>query len=159
MMNPTPGQNVLTHPLARMLPKGRYISQVYRLAEPSPPGLEDGFCPVWEAVPFNPGGRQTQQVRVGLQRDFHLLAVCGSSSAAGGFRFQLYDVKKKRKITDRGVSFNILGSSGKYFFLREPYPMCEENAQMLVIAQNQDTGANTMQVILYGMVRRFNYPA
>ncbi len=159
MMNPPSDFNVITHPLARMLPKGKYQTQVYRLAEKSPPGLEDGFGPVWEVVPFNPGGRQTQQARVNVQRDFHMLALSASSSRDGGFRYQLYDTKKKLKLTDRGVSWNTLGKGGNNFFLREPYPFCEPDAQILVIAQNQDTAANNIQIVIYGQARRFNYPA
>jgi hypothetical protein len=160
MMNPRPGQNVFYHPLARMLPLHRYQSQVYHLAEKFPVGFEDGFTPIWEAVPFSLGARQTQQARVNVQREFHLVAIAGSSSAAGGFRWQFYDQKKKRKLTDRGISFNVLGTgTGGYQYLREPYPLTEKNAQVLVIVQNQDTVTNNIQIVLYGMARRFNFPA
>jgi len=159
-MNPTPGQNTLFHTLARLLPLNGNQNQVYRFAEKFPPGFEDGFGPVWESVPFVLAARQTQQARVNLQREFHLLAVSGSSSTAGGFRLQFYDSKKQRRLGDRGISFaNLLGSGKAPFFLREPYPLTEPNAQLLIIAQNQDTVANTVQVVLYGLSRRFNYPA
>jgi len=159
-MNSTPGQNTLFHTLARMLPAYGNQSAVYRHGEKFPPGFEDGFGPVWEAVPFILAGRQTQQARVNLQREFHLLAVAGSSGAAGGFRLQLYDSKKQLRLGDRGISFNnLLGPGSAPFFLREPYPLTEKNAQLLVIAQNQDPGNNTIQVVLYGLSRRFNHPA
>jgi hypothetical protein len=142
-----------------MLPLHRYQSQVYRLADKFPPGLGDGFSPIWEAVPFTLGPRQTQQARVNVQREFHLIAICGSSSAAGGFRWQFYDQKKKRKLTDRGISFNVLGAGSGWQYLREPYPLTEKNAQLLVICQNQDSVANTVQIALYGVARRINFPA
>lgn len=166
-------QRVFIHPLARMLPLLRLQSQVYRLADKFPPGIGDSFAPIWEVVSFNPGARQTQQARVNFQRDFHLLAVIGSSSAAGGFRLQIYDKKKAylgarlpkdrkegKRLSERGVVFgNFCGLGKQPFFLREPHPFTEQNAQALVIVQNQDTAAaNTIQVVLYGLARRFNYP-
>jgi hypothetical protein len=50
------------------------------------------------------------------------------------------------------------GSGG--VFLREPHPFTEPNAQALVIVQNQDTtgASNQIQVVLFGHVRRFNFP-
>ena len=159
MMNPQPGQNVLFHPLARMLPLKRWQTQVYRLAEKFPPGLEDGFTPIWEAVPFNLGPRQSSLARVNVQREFHLLALGGGGGSAGGFRYQIYDQKKKRKLTDRGVSFNTLGPGGGFIFLRQPYPLTDQNAQVLVLAQNLDTVQNNFQVVLYGVARRVNFPA
>jgi hypothetical protein len=159
-MNPQPGQNVLIHPLARMLPLHRYMQQVYRLAEKFPPGLTDGYAPIWEIVPFTLGARQTQQARSNVQREFHILAIAGSSSAAGGFRAQFYDQKKKRKLTDRGINFaNLLGAGSGPLFFREPYALLEDNAQILTICQNQDTVANTIQIVIFGMARRFNFPS
>ena len=167
-MNPQPGQNVLTHTLARMLPLHRYLQQVYRLAEKFPPGLDDGYAPIWEVATFVLAGRQTQQARINVQREYHILSLAGSSSAAGGFRANLLDVKKRPpntkragyRFAERGVSFaNLLGAGSGPFFLREPYPMREENAQLLIQCQNQDTGANTVQIVVFGMARRWNFPS
>ena len=165
-MNPAPDQNVLHHTLARMLPLKRWQSQVYRLAEKYPPGLDDGFTPIWEVVTFTLPARQTSQVRVNFQREFHLLAISASSSAAGGFRAQIYDQKAKRRLADRGVNaVNYFGPGSSPFFLREPHafmPNQQTNmdAQALLVVQNLDTsGANNIiQVSLYGQARRFNYP-
>ena len=88
-MNPQPDQNVLHHTRARMLPKGRYISQVYRLAQHHPPGFEDGWTPIWEVATCILPARQTTQLRINFQREFHLFAITGSSALAGGFREQL----------------------------------------------------------------------
>ena len=181
-MNPAPDQNVLHHPLARMLPLHRYQSQVYRLAQKYPPGLEDGFTPIWEVATCLLPARQTTQLRINFQREFHLLAILGSSSQPGGFRAQLYDMKKSYlqwanvaeriasvvrgkpgvRLAARGVNLaNYFGPGSAPFFLREPHPFTEPNAQALVIIQNQDTGAtsNQIQVVLYGQARRFNFPA
>jgi hypothetical protein len=183
-------QNVLRNHLARMLPLHDYQAQVYRMAEKYPPGFEDGFAPIWEVATALLPARQTTQLRINFQKDFHLLAVMGSSSLAGGFRVQLYDTKKvywswanvrRRTVGDpckpgqrlagRGVNFaTFLGagfvpgaptSTGSSpFFLREPHPFTEDDAQALVIIQNQDiSGAsNQIQVALYGQARRFNWP-
>lgn len=153
---------VLRHPLARMLPLKRWQSQVYRLADKFPPGLTDGFAPIWEVVPFSLAARTTQQARVNVQREFHLIAIAGSSSLAGGFRFQLYDQNRKRRLMDRGISFNnLLGPGSSPLFLREPYPLTAHNAQVLCVVQNQDTSGanNVIQIVLYGVARRFNFPS
>ena len=145
-----------------MLPLFKWQTQVYRLAEKFPPGLSDGYAPIWEVVPFTLTARTTQQARVNVQREFHLLALGGSATVTtnGGFRAQLYDQKKKRRFADRGVGFNVLtGPGGKLFFLREPYPLTEESAQILVVCQNLETSTNTVQILLYGVARRFNFPA
>ncbi len=155
-MNPFFGSNVLVHPLARMLPLFHLQSQVYRLGERLPPGLE-GYTPIWEVAPFLLAGRATQQARISFKRDFHLLALMGSSSAAGGFRLQLYDMAKKRKLTDRGVAFaNLLGTGGDPMFLREPHRFDAKDSQALLIVQNQDAAANTIEVVLYGVALRWN---
>ena len=180
-MNRPRDPNVLYHTLARMLPLHRYQSQVYALAQKFPPGFEDGFTPIWECATALLPARQTTQLRINFQREFHLLAVMGSSSLAGGFRAQLYDMKKRYctwadaarriigapsekpgvRLAGRGVNFaNYFGTGGAPFFLREPHPFTEPNAQALVIIQNQDTTAtsNQIQVVLYGLARRFNFP-
>lgn len=172
-MNPRCDQNVLVNFLARMLPLHRYQSQVYRLAQPSPPGFEDGFCPSWEVATALLPGRQTTQLRINFQRDFHLLSLTGSTTAGGAapgtFRAQLYDTKKQYvpgskpgvRLAARGVGSALyFGTLGQAFFLREPHPFTEKDAQALVIVQNQDTTgeSNEIQVALYGVVRRFNWP-
>jgi hypothetical protein len=167
-MNPSCGTKVLFHTLARMLPKGRYISQVYRLAEKIPPGFEDGWTPIWEVATALLPARQTTQLRINFQNQFHLFAITASSTQAGGFRAQLYDMKKNYgcgkpgvRLAARGVNFaNLGGALGQALFLREPHPFTEPNAQCLVIVQNQDTGgtSNQIQVTLYGQARRFNWP-
>jgi hypothetical protein len=178
-MNPSCGTKVLFHTLARLLTLHGYQDQVYHLGQKHPPGFEDGYCPVWEVATALLPARTTTQLRINFQREFHLFAMTASSSAAGGFRAQLYDMKKQYcpgakpgvRLTARGVNFsNLFGAAfnpaappsngGAAWFLREPHPFTEKNAQALVVVQNQDTGgaSNQIQVALYGQVRRFNYP-
>lgn len=169
-MNPRGMQNVLTNHLARMLPLLSYQSQVYRLAEKCPPGLEDGFTPIWECATCILPAQQTTQLRINFQNQFHLLALMGIGSQPGGFRVQIYDMKKQYagagkpgvRLAGRGVKVaNFLGTGKDPFFLREPHPFTEDNAQALVIIQNQDTSvttSNSIQVVLYGQARRFNWP-
>jgi hypothetical protein len=170
-MNPDPEreQSVLFHTLARMLPLRQYQSQVYKMAEKIPQGFNDGWCPSWEVATALLPARQTTQLRVNFQREFHLFAVTASSTQAGGFRAQLYDMKKKYtqdskpgvRLAGRGViAANYFGTGRDPFFLREPHPFDEPNAQCLIIVQNQDTSGNSneIQVSLFGMVRRFNWP-
>src|SRR5271166_2514391 len=167
-MNPQGLQRVLRNPLARMLPLLQLQSQVYRLAERCPAGFEDGFTPIWEVATCVLPAMQTTQLRINFQNQFHLFALKGSGSQPGGFRVQLYDMKKQYtpggkpgvRLAGRGVNANnFLGTGKDPIFLREPHPFDEPNAQCLVIIQNQDTStvnSNTIQVVLYGLARRFN---
>src|ERR1700756_1130328 len=171
-MNPPAQPNVLINYLARMLPLDSYQHAVYRLGQKHPPGFEDGFTPIWECATAILPARQTTQLRINFQREFHLLGLMAQSSAAGGFRAQIYDMKKLYvdgarpgvRLAARGVS-GVLQFGGSAigtqpFFLREPHPFTEPNAHALVIIQNQDTGgvSNQIQVVLYGVARRFNWP-
>jgi hypothetical protein len=175
-MNPLKNPNVLINYLARMLPLDTYQHAVYRLGQKHPPGFEDGFCPMWEVATAILPARQTTQLRINFQREFHLIGTMASSSLAGGFRAQLYDTKKQYvqgtkpgvRLAARGVNHvNYFGGTAALlafgtqpFFIREPHPFTEPDAQALVIIQNQDTSAsnNNIQVALYGVVRRFNWP-
>jgi len=165
---PTSRHNTMQHPLARMLPLQREQMMVYRLGEKRPPAGElDGYGPMWEAITLALGASgtntQTLQARVNLQRDFTLLAItCSSSSSlAGGFRAQLFDMKKKRRLADRGVIVaNLAGTLGPAspgsVFLREPYVFDQPDSQILVEVTNFEAVANTVQIVLYGLVLRFN---
>ncbi len=158
--------HVLRNPLARMLPLQREQFQVYRLGERLPPsgGLHD-HAPMWEAISFSLGALQTGNVRVNLQRDFTLLGITtqATSVAAGGFRGQLYDTRKQRRLADRNVQQALMGgnmnvSSGP-FFLREPYVFDQPDSQILVSVQNFEAVTNLIQIALYGLVLRFNQPS
>lgn len=160
-------KGVLTNPLATMLPQFEFQNQVYRHGERTPPnGSMEGHAPSWECVSMSLAARDSSQVRVNLQRDFHLLALaCSSSSiAAGGFRAQFYDTRKKLRMADRGVQFaniaggneTIIGTKSNPFFLREPYVFDQPDSQLLVIVQNLETVTNSIQIVFYGQVLRFN---
>lgn len=176
-MNPACDPDVLTNYLARMLPLHRTQSQVYKLGQKHPPGFEDGFTPIWECATALLPGQQTTQLRINFQREFHLLALMGSAVvggvAPGAFRAQIYDTKKQYlpdsrpgvRLAARGViAANYFGGNAsgapQWFFLREPHPFTEPDAQALVIIQNQNTTleSSEIQVVLYGVARRFNWP-
>jgi hypothetical protein len=142
---------------------------VYRLGEKRPPAGElDGYGPMWEAITLALGASgtntQTLQARVNLQRNFTLLAIActASSSLVGGFRAQFFDMKKKRRLADRGVMFaNLAGDlvlplPTGIKFLREPYVFDQPDSQVLVEVTNFEAVANTVQLVLYGLVLRFN---
>jgi len=153
-----------TNPLARMLPIQREQMQVYRLGEKNPPSADlRDHAPMWEVVTVKLNARGSTRVRVNLQRDFTLIAITAGASvntALGGFRAQLYDMKKQLRLADRGVMFaNLAGSAGGAVFLREPWPFDEPDSQVLVIVQNMEAAANTIDIALYGQVLRFNQPA
>jgi hypothetical protein len=185
-MNPGKDRNVLTNYIARMLPLDSYQHAVYRLGEKHPPGFEDGYCPSWEVGTALLAARQTTQLRINFQREFHLFGLTATSLQAGGFRMQMFDTKKRYytwqdvgrrimgdlaekpgvRLAGRGVIAGLQAGGGSAtlgcqpFFLREPYCFGGPNSQALIIIQNQDTGGanNECQVALFGMVRRFNWP-
>ena len=157
-----------THPLARMLPIQREQMQVYRMGEKNPPSELRDHAPMWEVVTVKLNARGSTRVRVNLQRDFTLMALTASASvntALGGFRAQLYDMKKQLRLADRGVMFANLagpmggGTPGAAVFLREPWAFDEPDSQVLVIVQNMEAAANTIDIALYGQVLRFNQAA
>jgi len=134
----------------------REQAMVYRHGE-LPPGLE-GCQPRWEVVNAVIGAQQTLQVKVDLMRDFVLLAVLGSAATntVGGFRMQMYDKSKNRKLQERGTQFpNMGGSSAGAFFLREPYHFDVPRSQLLIVLQNMETVENTVQLALYGVAAPF----
>jgi len=149
---------VLQNQLSNLVPLRRTNQQVYQLGMKRQFGLE-GYAPMWECVSFVLPPLGTREARVNLQRDFHLMGMVGSSTSVNGFRIQMFDVRKKRRFTDRGFGhFNLLGGQGSVLFLRRPYRFNEPNAQILVIAQNYDTVTATEQIVLFGQVLRFNDP-
>jgi len=158
-------RNTIQNPLARMLDPFRLQAQVYRLGERHPPsGHLDGFGPTWEAVSMVLAPQGTLQARVNLQREYTLIGLTAAttSNANGGFRAQLYDVKKQVRLADRGVQLALiagnLGPVGPIasFLLREPYPFDEPDSQILVVVQNLETVQNSIQLALYGVALPFN---
>lgn len=155
--------HVLQNPLARMLPLRRNQGHIYRMGEKIPPSALDGHGPMWEVATFSLGPLQTLQARINLQRDFTLIAIAASSSSSvsGGFRFQMYDLKKRLRFADRGIQESVLAGSvasatSEPFFLREPWRFDLPDSQILVNIQNFESVVNTAQVAFYGVVLRFN---
>lgn len=162
-------RNTMQHPLARMLPMQREQSQVYRMGERLPPsGHLNGHGPIWECVNMVLTPHGTIQARVAVQRDFTLMAIntSSSSNANGGFRAQMYDVKKQVRFADRGVQWVLMGggqgpAGGPVgtFYLREPYRFDQPDSQILVMVQNLELVTNTIQIMLYGVALPFNQPS
>lgn len=155
------------HPLARMLPLFRPQMQVYRHGERIPPSALEGHGPVWETTRWTLDAFATQQSRVNLQRDFTLISVSAkcSSNLQGGFRLQMYDLKKRYRFQDRGIDFgNLAGpvqidgapKGGAAFFLREPYRFEVPDSQIYIECQNLESVPNTISFAVYGQVLRFN---
>jgi len=166
-MRPTSLKHTVTHPLARMLPIQREQAQVYRLGEKNPPADEmRNHAPMWEVVNVILNSLGSTRVRVNVQRNFTLMGLTASSSvltALGGFRAQLYDMKKQLRMADRGqLVSNLAGNMGTTpgapIFLREPWNFDEPDSQVLVIVQNMEKAQNSIQLVMYGQVLRFNDP-
>jgi hypothetical protein len=148
-------ERVLQNELSNLVPLRRTNQQVYQLGKVHQPGL-DGYGPMWETVSFVLPAFGTRQARISVQRDFHLIGLVGSATGANGYRLQMFDVKKRRRFSDRGFGhFNLLGGQGSVLFLRRPYRFDEPNSQLLIMAQNLDTVQSTVQLVLYGLVLRY----
>lgn len=161
-------RNTLTHPLARMLPIMHPQLQVYRLAEKHPPaGDVPNSGPVWETANFVLAALETKQARINLQRMFTLMgltALATVNTAAGGFRVQFFDQKKQRRFADRGVLFanhagNLGTTPGGHQLLREPYVFDQPDSQIYLTVQNMESSSNTVAVVFFGHVLRFNEAA
>lgn len=159
--------NTQQHPLARMTPLRRDQAQTYRLGERIPPSALTDHAPMWEAVECLLDPLDTQQARVNLQRDYTWLAKIANctSNLSGGFRAQVYDIKKRYRFADRGINFsNFAGPvqnpthSPACFFLREPYRFEIPDSQILLQIQNFENAPNTVMMAFYGQVMRFNQP-
>jgi hypothetical protein len=149
---------VLQNQLSNLVPLRRTNQQVYQLGQKRQFGL-DGYCPMWEVVSFQIPPLGTKDARVNVQRDFHLLGMVGSSSTVNGFRVQLFDMRKRRRFSDRAFGhFQLLGGQGSILFLRRPYRFDEPDSQILVQVQNLDNVTHNDQIVLYGVVLRFNDP-
>ena len=151
--------HVVQNQLSNLVPLRRTNQQCYQMGFRHPQGDLDGYGPIWEVVTMSLPAFGTREARVNFQRDYHLLGLVGSASAPNGFRAQFYDVKKKRRFADRLYGhFNFLGGQGSVFMLRRPYRFDERDSQLLLMVQNLDTVASTVQIVLYGCVLRFNDP-
>jgi hypothetical protein len=161
-------EQIMQHPLARMLPLFRWQAQVYRMGERIPPSALADHGPVWEAQEFTLDPLGTLQARVNLQRDFSLISVAAKCTVdtVGGFRVQMYDLKKRYRFADRSINFgnlggpvaNISGNSPSPFFLREPYRFEVPDSQIMMQVQNMENAPNVVNLALYGQVLRFNEP-
>lgn len=166
-------ENVQQHPLARMLPLLRLQAQCYRLGERLPPSALENHGPVWESVEWVLDGFGTLQARVNLQRDFTLVSIAAlcTSNTRGGFRIQMYDIKKRYRFADRGISFAnfagpvggppvaaLSGTSLSPFYLREPYRFEVPDSQIYIECQNFEPGQNRVDAAFCGQVLRFNEP-
>lgn len=156
------------HPLARMTPLRRDQAQTYRLGERIPPSALGDHAPMWEAAEALLDPLDTLQLRINLQRDYTWLAKAATcnSNVVGGFRTQVYDIKKRYRFADRGINFanfagpvsNPAGNDPACFFLREPYRFEIPDSQILVVIQNFENAPNDVMLAFYGQVLRFNQP-
>lgn len=114
-----------------------------------------GKLPYWYVFNYNLAARQTLEYRAVTSKNFYLLAIMGDSNvgaAAGNFRAQIFDAKRKLRFSDRGVNFpNLVGQAAGPSFLRVPYRF-EALSPILVRVQNADAAPNSGQIVLYGMV-------
>lgn len=151
--------HVLQNQLSNLVPLRRTNQQCFQLGYPHPQGDMDGYGPMWEVVSMSLAAFGTKQARINVQRDFHILGKIGNSTGPNGFRAALYDVKKKRRFADRPFGhFNLLGGQGSVFMLRRPYRFDQPDSQLLVMVQNLDSVAATIQIVIFGCVLRFNDP-
>lgn len=120
-------------------------------------------APIWiyADVP-SLAANDTEDMRIGCPENFELFAVMATVLAdddfeSGGFRLQIYDVNRKMQlIKDRPINFQNYCGTGNGtrgaspLFFRNPYPLAEKNAQILIRVGNLENFAYTVQVALFG---------
>jgi hypothetical protein len=111
-----------------------------------------GKLPYWYVFDFNLAARQTTELRAVTSKNFYLLAVLGNPAPQTTFRAQIFDAKRKKRFSDRGMNdANLVGIAALPFLLREPYQFAPLSP-ILVRVQNVSNAANAGQIVLYGMV-------
>jgi hypothetical protein len=115
-----------------------------------------GGRPFWVVFDFPLGANQTREARQTIPNDFiltHLMVsnTVGGSAANPGSRLQIFDAKvKKRFSVMPSNDTNIAGSAKDPFILRRPYRF-RSGATILVRAQNLQSSANTVQLVMHGV--------
>ncbi len=148
------------HQLDIILPRRKLASRAYAPGPRAREGLQFKV-PRWYVFNFTGvgqvagtlGPRQASEARVVTGRNFYLLAIIATSTqvAAGGFRAQFYDARRKKRFSDRGINFaNLAGSAQNPFLERRPY-FIPAQSPILMRAQNLETVANQVQIVLYGV--------
>jgi len=144
----------LRHALGLWLTHRKLASAAYLPSAQNRQALA-GTLPYWYVIPYNLAARQTFEYRVVTSKNFYLLAIMGDSNvgaAAGNFRAQIFDAKRKLRFSDRGVNFaNLVGNAQGPAFERALYRF-EPLSPILVRVQNVDAAPNSGQIVLYGRV-------
>jgi hypothetical protein len=150
--------NAIANKFVGMVPKNPQ-GAIFCLGDKSDITAEPDEAPIWiyADVPAL-AANDTEDMRIGCPENFTLFAVMaqilGAEYPNGGFRLQLYDVNRKvQLIRDHPVNFEAYcgnGRRGSALFLREPYPLQEKNAQILVRVGNLEAVPYALQVVLFG---------
>lgn len=161
---PTRYMNALRNKFVGMVPKNPQ-GAIFRHGDKSDIAASSDETPIWiyADVPTLVAN-DTEDMRIGCPENFELFAVMAfineddRSPVNGGFRLQLYDVNRKMTlIKDHPVNAGNYCGAGKNgngaaspLFFREPYPLAEQNAQILIRVGNLENYDYTMQVVLFG---------
>lgn len=115
-----------------------------------------GGRPYWYVFNFTLGASQTLESQQSCPTDFIATAIYISDSAGGtptnpGCRLQLFDTKRKKRMSLVGINdVNFGGTARDPFILRRPYRF-RAAANILMRVQNLQTSSNTVQVVLQGV--------
>lgn len=135
---------------------------IYILGDGSVIPLKGGL-PVWVYCEFNTlGSLKTQRVRIPMPENFRLLSYFGSASVntKGGYRVNVYDVNRRKRLTDRPIDFQTLAGTGSSPLFQggmtgsrqaAPYAFQETNAQALITIVNLEPNPNLIQFGMYGI--------
>lgn len=115
-----------------------------------------GGRPYFYVFNFSLAANQTFENRVSVPADFigyalMVSSTVGNTQANPGARIQMLDAKRKKRFSIIGLNDAVFGGSAQNpFLLRKPYRF-HAGGEILVRAQNLQSSANTVQVVLHGV--------
>jgi hypothetical protein len=155
--------NTLLNPFAQSGQAANFQKDVYLYGDGGIYGIKNGM-PTWVYCDFLPlGPSKTGRTKINIPDSFTLLAFLASSSSIvrGGFRVNVYDVNRRRRLTERPANFNTMAGTGSSpMFMggsrssrmsADPYRFKDSNAQAMITIVNLETVNNNIEFILYGV--------
>jgi len=106
--------NTLLNQFANRGAQNDFGMTVYLRGDGNTIPIKGGF-PIWVYCEFNPlNSLKTGRVRIPMPDSFRLLTYFGSASVntKGGYRVNVYDVNRRKRLTDRPINFQDLAGNG-----------------------------------------------
>ena len=150
-----PGQQ-FRHALGVWLPYRKLSSPAYVPNAKARVGLRYKH-PMWYPMQLILAAQDSDNARISVAPNFHLMMVLGQGSAAnpadglGSFQFNLYDDARRQKFSELPMQNSIAaGNAQQPFILKTPYRF-SGTAPVQAFIQNRALTSNTIYLVLYGV--------